>query len=147
MSAAGVTAEVVGAIESGKYDFVLVNFANPDMVGHTGNLDAAIHAVEAVDKGVGAILEAVEKANGAILVTADHGNCEQMKDDRGPPAHGPHHEPRAPLLRQSGAATGASFVPGGRICDVAPTLLATPRHPAAGRDDRPFAAHRVDLAR
>ena len=87
MSAAGVADSVVKAIDSGKFDFVLVNFANPDMVGHTGVLPAAITAVEAVDAGIGRIAEAVKKQNGALIITADHGNCELMID----PASGKPH--------------------------------------------------------
>jgi 2,3-bisphosphoglycerate-independent phosphoglycerate mutase len=122
MSAAGVTAEVVGAIKSGKFDFILVNFANPDMVGHTGLLDPAIIAVEAVDAGVGAIIDAVREAGGALLVTADHGNCEQMKDEKGNP-HTAHTTNPVPLYYYNEADRGASLRPGGRICDVAPTML------------------------
>jgi 2,3-bisphosphoglycerate-independent phosphoglycerate mutase len=122
MSAAGVTAEVVAAVKSGKYDFILVNFANPDMVGHTGQLDPAIHAVEAVDVAVGAIMDAVREAGGALLVTADHGNCEQMKDAKGNP-HTAHTTNPVPLYYFNEADRGASLRPGGRICDVAPTML------------------------
>jgi 2,3-bisphosphoglycerate-independent phosphoglycerate mutase len=122
MSAAGVAAEVVKAVESGKYDFILVNFANPDMVGHTGKLDPAIHAVEAVDAGVGAIMSAVRAAGGALLVTADHGNCEQMKDDKGRP-HTAHTLNPVPLFYMNDADKEAKLRDGGRICDVAPTML------------------------
>ncbi len=96
MSAAGVADAVVEAIQSGAYDFILVNFANPDMVGHTGKLDPAIHAVEAVDAGLGAIMNAVRAAGGALLVTSDHGNCEQMKDAKGGP-HTAHTTNPVPL--------------------------------------------------
>lgn len=122
MSAAGVASEVVKAIESGKYDVIIVNFANPDMVGHTGFLDAAIKALEAVDAGVGAIVAAVRKAGGALLVTADHGNCEQMKDDQGRP-HTAHTTNPVPLFYMNDADKNAVLRSGGRICDVAPTLL------------------------
>ena len=83
---------------SGKYDFVLVNFANPDMVGHTGVLDAAIHAVEAVDAGVGEIVEAARAAGGAVLITADHGNCELMKDPATGQPHTAHTLNPVPLV-------------------------------------------------
>jgi 2,3-bisphosphoglycerate-independent phosphoglycerate mutase len=122
MSAAGVTREVVAAIESGKYDFILVNFANPDMVGHTGKLDPAIHAVEAVDVGVGAIMAAIRAAGGALLVTADHGNCEQMKDAQGNP-HTAHTLNPVPLYYFNDADPAVKLASGGRICDVAPTML------------------------
>src|SRR5262249_40544763 len=75
MSADQVADAVVSAIELGKFDFVLVNFANPDMVGHTGSLPAAIEAVQTVDRGVGRIVAAARAKGGAVLVTADHGNC------------------------------------------------------------------------
>lgn len=122
MSAAGVTAEVVGAIESGKYDFILVNFANPDMVGHTGNLEAAIRAVETIDAGIGAIVSALRGAGGALLLTSDHGNCEQMKDAAGNP-HTAHTTNPVPLYYMNDADRDAKLRSGGRICDVAPTML------------------------
>jgi 2,3-bisphosphoglycerate-independent phosphoglycerate mutase len=87
MSAVGVTDDVVRRIDSGQYDLIVVNFANGDMVGHTGVLSAAVKAVEAVDVCVGRILEAVQRQGGAAIVTADHGNCEQMID---PATGGPH---------------------------------------------------------
>jgi 2,3-bisphosphoglycerate-independent phosphoglycerate mutase len=122
MSAPGVAHEVVAAIESGRYDFILVNFANPDMVGHTGKLDAAIHAVEAVDVGIGLIMDAVRAKGGALLVTADHGNCEQMTDDKGEP-HTAHTLNPVPLYYMNDADRDATLRAGGRICDVAPTML------------------------
>ena len=87
MSAPELTAKAVEAIDSGKYDLIVLNFANPDMVGHTGSLPAAIKAVEAVDTGLGKIADAIAQAGGALLVTADHGNCEMMRD---PVTGGPH---------------------------------------------------------
>ncbi|MGK4007126.1 2,3-bisphosphoglycerate-independent phosphoglycerate mutase [Sorangium sp. So ce1036] len=122
MSAAGVAGEVTAAVKSGKYDFILVNFANPDMVGHTGILEAAIHAVEAVDTGVGAIADAVREAGGAMLITADHGNCEQMKDEHGNP-HTAHTLNPVPLYYLNQNDPGIELRSGGRICDVAPTML------------------------
>ena len=80
MSAPGVTAEMLRRIASDTYDLMVLNYANGDMVGHTGSLSAAIKAVEAVDVGVGKIVDAVLKKDGALIVTADHGNCEQMVD-------------------------------------------------------------------
>jgi 2,3-bisphosphoglycerate-independent phosphoglycerate mutase len=123
MSAAAVADAVVDAIRSGTYDFVLVNFANPDMVGHTGVLDAAIHAVESVDAGVGRIVDATRAAGGAVLVTADHGNCELMKDPATGKPHTAHTLNPVPLLYVNDADTGARLRTGGRICDVAPTML------------------------
>src|ERR1019366_261027 len=80
MSAPELTAKAVEAIDSGKYDMIVLNFANPDMVGHTGSLKAAIKAVETVDTGLGKIADAIDRSGGALLVTADHGNCEMMRD-------------------------------------------------------------------
>jgi 2,3-bisphosphoglycerate-independent phosphoglycerate mutase len=124
MSAKGVGEAVVRAIDSDRFDFVLVNFANPDMVGHTGILDAAIHAVEAVDAQVGAIADAVRKKGGALLVTADHGNCELMKDPATGEPHTSHTLNPVPLVYVNDADTHARVAKGGRICDVAPTMLA-----------------------
>ena len=124
MSAKGVGDAVVRAIESDRFDFVLVNFANPDMVGHTGVLDAAIHAVEAVDAQVGAIADAVRKKGGALIVTADHGNCELMRDPATGEPHTAHTLNPVPLLYVNDADTSAQIQTGGRICDVAPTMLA-----------------------
>ncbi|HEX8790045.1 MAG TPA: 2,3-bisphosphoglycerate-independent phosphoglycerate mutase [Polyangiaceae bacterium] len=123
MSAAAVADAVVDAIRTGAYDFMLVNFANPDMVGHTGVLDAAIRAVEAVDAGVGRIVDAARAAGGAVLITADHGNCELMKDPATGQPHTAHTLNPVPLLYVSDADAGARIRSGGRICDVAPTML------------------------
>jgi 2,3-bisphosphoglycerate-independent phosphoglycerate mutase len=123
MSAAAVADAVVLGIEGGRYDFILVNFANPDMVGHTGMLDAAIRAVEAVDEGLGRIVHATRAKGGALLITADHGNCELMKDPATGAPHTAHTTNRVPLLYVNDADGGATLLPGGRICDVAPTML------------------------
>jgi 2,3-bisphosphoglycerate-independent phosphoglycerate mutase len=123
MSAAGVAAAVTEAIKSGKYDFILVNFANPDMVGHTGKLDAAILAVDAVDAGLHRVELAVRGAKAAMIITADHGNCELMKDPLTGEPHTAHTLNRVPLLLVDDTRLGARLRPGGRICDVAPTLL------------------------
>ncbi|MCB1188760.1 alkaline phosphatase family protein, partial [bacterium] len=80
MSAPGLRDEVLRAIESGKYDFIIVNFANGDMVGHTGDFEAAVKAVETVDSCLGELLLAIEQAGGRAIVTADHGNAEEMID-------------------------------------------------------------------
>jgi 2,3-bisphosphoglycerate-independent phosphoglycerate mutase len=123
MSAKGVADAVVAAIETGKFDFVLVNFANPDMVGHTGVLDAAIHAVETVDEGVGRIVDAALAKGGAVIITADHGNCELMKDPVTGAPHTAHTTNPVPLLYVNDADRARSLRSGGRICDVAPTML------------------------
>jgi 2,3-bisphosphoglycerate-independent phosphoglycerate mutase len=120
MSAAELTAKAVEAIGSGKYDLIVLNYANPDMVGHTGKLSAAIKAVETVDTGLGKISEAIQKSGGALLVTADHGNCELMKDPVTGGPHTAHTTNPVPLLLQGG---GDVTLAEGRLADLAPTLL------------------------
>ncbi|MGH1453954.1 MAG: 2,3-bisphosphoglycerate-independent phosphoglycerate mutase [Paracoccaceae bacterium] len=121
MSAGEVTEQFVGAIEAG-YDLIIVNYANPDMVGHTGDLKAAMAACAAVDRGMGAVLEALEQAGGAMIVTADHGNCEVMVD---PVTGGPHtaHTTNLVPVILVGGPDGAALRDGGRLADLAPTLL------------------------
>ena len=120
MSAAEVTENFVKAIEAG-YDMIITNYANPDMVGHTGDLDAAIKACEAVDAGLGAVLNALEAAGGAMIVTADHGNCETMID---PETGGPHtaHTLNPVPVALVGGPDNAQLRDG-RLADLAPTLL------------------------
>ena len=122
MSCAEVTASCVRAIEHG-YDLIVVNFANPDMVGHTGSLKAAIKACEAVDAGLGQILEALDKANGRMLVTADHGNCECMIDPKTGEPHTAHTLNLVPIALVN-MKEPVSLSSGGRLADVAPTVLA-----------------------
>ncbi len=121
MSEPEVADRLVEAIEAG-YDLIVVNFANPDMVGHTGILAAAMAACEAVDEGLGRALAALHKAGGAMIVTADHGNCELMVD---PVTGGPHtaHTTNPVPVILVGGPTGAVLRPGGRLADLAPTLL------------------------
>jgi 2,3-bisphosphoglycerate-independent phosphoglycerate mutase len=123
MSAAGVADAVVEAVEQDKYDFILVNFANPDMVGHTGVLPAAIEAVEAVDGCIGRIVAAVRAKGGVLFITADHGNCELMIDPATGKPHTAHTTNRVPLLYVSDRDVTARLSDDGRICDVAPTML------------------------
>ncbi|MEP5151873.1 2,3-bisphosphoglycerate-independent phosphoglycerate mutase [Planktotalea sp.] len=120
MSAAEVTDAFVGAIKDG-YDLIITNYANPDMVGHTGDLDAAIKACEAVDQGLGRVLEALVAVGGAMIVTADHGNCEMMVD---PETGGPHtaHTVNPVPVTMVGGPAGAKLNEG-RLADLAPTLL------------------------
>lgn len=122
MSAPELTEKTVAAIDSGKYDFVVLNFANPDMVGHTGILSAAIKAIETVDAGLGRILAALERQGGSLLVTADHGNSELMRD---PATGGPHtaHTTNVVPVVLAGAP-GVKSIHDGRLADIAPTLLA-----------------------
>jgi 2,3-bisphosphoglycerate-independent phosphoglycerate mutase len=121
MSAPELTDKAVGAINSGKYDLIVLNYANPDMVGHTGSLPAAIKAVETVDTGLGRIADAIEKAGGALLVTADHGNSELMRDPETGGPHTAHTTNPVPLMLVGGRNRG--LVAEGRLADLAPTLL------------------------
>jgi len=123
MSAPEVTDRLVEAIGSGKFDLIVVNFANSDMVGHTGILVAAVKAIEAVDKSLGRVMEAVKKAGGVLLVTADHGNAEQMFDEESHQKHTQHTLNRVPALLFNGPA-GVHSLSDGKLADVAPTLLA-----------------------
>ncbi|WPB84418.1 2,3-bisphosphoglycerate-independent phosphoglycerate mutase [Sediminicoccus rosea] len=122
MSAPELTERAVAAIREGKQDLIVLNFANADMVGHTGSLEAATKAVEAVDAGLGAIADAVREAGGALLVTADHGNAELMRD---PATGGPHtaHTTNPVPAFLMGGPPGARLRDG-RLADLAPTLLA-----------------------
>lgn len=122
MSSVEVSDQLVQAIETG-YDLIVVNFANPDMVGHTGSLPAAIKACEAVDIGLGRALAALQKAGGAMLVTADHGNCELMVDPVTGGPHTSHTVNPVPVILVGGPAE-AKLRAGGRLADLAPTLLA-----------------------
>ncbi len=121
MSAGEVTDQFVKAIEAG-YDLIVTNYANPDMVGHTGDLNAAIKACEVVDQGLGRVLAALENAGGAMIVTADHGNCETMID---PETGGPHTAHTINLVPAVlvGGDTSTTLRDGGRLADLAPTLL------------------------
>jgi 2,3-bisphosphoglycerate-independent phosphoglycerate mutase len=121
MSAPELTAKAVEAIGSGRYDMIVLNFANPDMVGHTGSLPAAIKAVEAADTGLGKIADAIAKAGGALLVTADHGNCELMRDPVTGGPHTSHTTNPVPVLLAGG---GNASLADGRLADLAPTILA-----------------------
>ncbi len=125
MSALEVTRLSKEAILSGKYGLIVVNFANPDMVGHTGNLSAVIKAVEATDVGVGELLAALEQVGGRAVVCSDHGNCEQMWD---PASNGPHtahtlNRVEVFVVGEGFAAGKTRMRPGGRLADIAPTVL------------------------
>ncbi|MFK7942220.1 MAG: 2,3-bisphosphoglycerate-independent phosphoglycerate mutase [Paracoccaceae bacterium] len=122
MSAAEVTEKLVAGIREG-YDLIVVNYANPDMVGHSGVLEAAIAACEAVDTGLGAALAALEETSGAILVTADHGNCEVMFDANGGPHTAHTLNPVPAILAQYGDQALDCVLADGRLADLAPTLL------------------------
>lgn len=119
MSAIEVTDKVVEAIESKKYDTIILNYANPDMVGHTGVLEAAIKAIETIDECVGRVVKAVEDVNGVLLITADHGNSEQMIDYATGEPHTAHTTNPVPLILVGKDAK----LKEGRLADLAPTML------------------------
>ena len=121
MSAHEVTDEMVKAIESGEYDLIVCNYANGDMVGHTGVMEAAIEAVECLDECLGRIAAAIDSVGGHCLVTADHGNCEQMSDDKTGQPHTAHTSELVPLVYIG--ASPVVFRSGGVLADIAPTLL------------------------
>ncbi|MBQ4530980.1 MAG: 2,3-bisphosphoglycerate-independent phosphoglycerate mutase, partial [Lachnospiraceae bacterium] len=119
MSAYEVTEKVLEAINSKKYDSIILNYANPDMVGHTGNLDAAVKALEVIDECVGKVVEAVENNNGVLLITADHGNSEQMIDYSTGEPHTAHTTNVVPLVLVGKDAK----LKEGRLADLIPTML------------------------
>lgn len=120
MSALEVTEKVIEAIKSKKYDNIILNYANPDMVGHTGSLEAAIKAIETIDEALGRVLEAINEVNGVLLITADHGNSEQMIDYKTGEPHTAHTTNPVPLI-----LVGMENVQlkEGKLADLAPTML------------------------
>ena len=110
------------AIKSDKYDNIILNFANTDMVGHTGSLEAAIKAVEAVDECVGKIVELVESKQGNLIITADHGNAEQMIDYSTGEPHTAHTTNPVPIILVTNNKD-LRLKSGGRLADLAPTML------------------------
>ncbi|HYQ80669.1 MAG TPA: alkaline phosphatase family protein, partial [Anaeromyxobacteraceae bacterium] len=123
MSAREVTDKVVEAIRSRRYGFILVNYANPDMVGHTGILDAAVKAVKVVDECIGRLWAAARKAGVAMVVTADHGNCEMMVDPETGQPHTAHTLGPVPFILADPDFRGATLRREGVLADVAPTAL------------------------
>lgn len=121
MSAPEVTDKLVDAIVSGKYDAIICNYANGDMVGHTGNFDAAVKAVEVLDQCLGRIVAAIEEAKGELLLTADHGNVEQMLDPKTNQPLTSHTNGPVPLVYVGNS--GKQFIASGSLSDIAPTLL------------------------
>ena len=122
MSAPEVTEKLAEAIDQGRFDVVVVNFANTDMVGHTGDITAATKAVEAVDRCLGRLAEAVRRAGGTMLITADHGNAEMMRDPATGQPHTAHTLNPVPLILVNPPA-GVTGIRDGRLADIAPTLL------------------------
>jgi 2,3-bisphosphoglycerate-independent phosphoglycerate mutase len=121
MNAEGVLAAALDSINTRQHDLIIVNFANPDMVGHTGDLQAAITAVETVDDCVGQIANALVSAGGQMLLTADHGNCEVMWDDQNDSPHTAHTTNLVPLILVN--ASPSATIVDGRLADLAPSLL------------------------
>ena len=122
MSAPGVTDVLCNAIEKAEHDFILCNYANGDMVGHTGSIPATITAVETVDACLVRILESAERAGARLMVTADHGNCEMMIDPETGGPHTAHTTNPVPFIVVDPRGDIA-LRPGGALCDVGPTLL------------------------
>jgi len=120
MSAPELSRQLAEAIRSGKYEVIICNMANPDMVGHTGKLAAAISAVEAVDRCLASTVEAIDAVGGELLITADHGNVEQMRDEITGQSHTAHTTNPVPLLFHG---RPAQMIPSGSLRDIAPTML------------------------
>ena len=120
MNAPELTDKLVQAILSKQYDAIITNYANCDMVGHTGNFDAAVSAVEAIDNSIGRVVAAIKEAGGEVFITADHGNAEQMSDPSTGQTHTAHTTNPVPFLYVGREAALASS---GDLADVSPTLL------------------------
>ena len=120
MSSTELTDKLCAAIESGKYDVIICNYPNGDMVGHTGVYEAAIKAVEAVDHCIGRVVASIQKMGGECLITADHGNCERMKDLTTGQPYTAHTNLPVPFIY---VGRKAHMREGGRLCDIAPTML------------------------
>ena len=129
MSAFEVTDKLEAAIRSKRFQAIVCNYANADMVGHTGNLDAAPRAIEALDQCLGRVIGAMRETGGEVLMTADHGNAEMMQDPRTNQAHTAHTTNLVPLLYVGRRAT---LAPTGALSDIAPTLLAMMGLPQPG---------------
>jgi len=121
MSSAELTEKLIAAIESGKYDTIICNYPNGDMVGHTGVMEAAIKAIEALDACIDQVTKVIEAVGGQMLITADHGNAEQMRDPATGQAHTAHTNLPVPLVYIGDKAVKA--VDGGKLSDIAPTML------------------------
>ncbi len=123
MSAKQITVTLLDELNTNAYQFAVINFANPDMVGHTGNLFAAIRAVEAVDECLKKIVQWVEEHKAFAIITADHGNCEMMRDGKGNPLTSHTLLPVPFILVDSSRQKEVGVREGGRLCDIAPTIL------------------------
>lgn len=123
MSALEVADEAVKRVNSGEYDVMILNFANCDMVGHTGIMQAAVEAVETVDLCVGKVVEAIRNCGGSVLITADHGNAEMMLSEDKKTPHTAHTTNLVPLILVDDSLKNAKLRKDGRLCDIAPTML------------------------
>ncbi|WP_162063528.1 2,3-bisphosphoglycerate-independent phosphoglycerate mutase [Vibrio taketomensis] len=121
MSSGELTDKLVAAIKSGKYDTIICNYPNPDMVGHTGVYEAAKQAIEAIDDCIGRVVEAINEVDGQMLITADHGNAEMMVDPETGGIHTAHTNLPVPLVYVG--SKSLEFVEGGKLSDLAPTML------------------------
>ena len=120
MNSAEVTDHLVKALQSGTYDVIICNYANPDMVGHSGKFDAAVKAIEAVDRALGRVQEALLECGGEMLITADHGNAEQMMDEETGQPHTAHTSNLVPLIYVGRQAMMAEH---GALSDVVPSMM------------------------
>ncbi|MGL5291645.1 MAG: alkaline phosphatase family protein, partial [Vibrionaceae bacterium] len=122
MSSEELTDKLVAAIKSGKYDYIICNYPNGDMVGHTGVFEAAVAACEAVDHCVGRVVDAIKEMDGQLLITADHGNAEMMVDPQTGEPHTAHTNLPVPLIYVGNQ--NISLIKNGKLSDLAPTMLA-----------------------
>lgn len=123
MSAYKVTDELIKRISSGAYDFIVLNYANPDMVGHTGNFEATVEAVKTVDECVQRVVDCILAMGGRCIITADHGNCEEMVDPRTNGVSTYHTTALVPFILVDNENRDVRLRKGGRLCDIAPTIL------------------------
>jgi 2,3-bisphosphoglycerate-independent phosphoglycerate mutase len=123
MSAAGICDEVIKALGDSAFDLIVVNFANADMVGHSGKIEPTIRGVETVDSCLGRIYQVLKQEGGAMLITADHGNAEMMIDPLTGGPHTAHTTNPVPLILVSEDAKRYQLRPGGSLRDISPTLL------------------------
>ena len=115
-----MTDKLINAINEDKYDSIILNYANPDMVGHTGSLEAAIKAIEAIDECIGKVIDCVKNKKAVILITADHGNAEQMLDYKTGEPHTAHTTNPVPLILYG---MDGVTLKSGKLADLAPTML------------------------
>ena len=123
MSAYKLTEELLVKLDRSNYDLIVLNFANGDMVGHSGKIEAAVKACEAVDECLGRLVEAVIEKAGTVLVTSDHGNAEQMADPVNGESFTAHTGNPVPFLIIDGENKDCTLAKGGALCDIAPTIL------------------------